>query len=144
MEVPPRHGRGAEALEDLWLYLHLMMEAVWEYRFLYRELGPLLRRDRRLREHFNRIADRKLAAIAALCAELVEAGAMRATPREVATLARNVLVVATYWLEFGSVRGGEPDLARGAHQVMSLVAPYLVPRARRHLDAVAGTYLEPD
>ena len=143
MEVPTQAGgRGIEALEDLWLYLHLMMEAVWEYRFLYRELGPMLRRDRRAREHFNRIADRKVEAVEALCADLVEARAMRASPAEIATLARNVLVVATYWLEFGTLRGGEPDLARGAHQVMSLVAPYLAPAARRHLDALARGYLE--
>jgi AcrR family transcriptional regulator len=143
MEVSPRSSPGIEALEDLWLYLHLMMEAVWEYRFLYRELGPLLRRDRRVRDHFNRIADRKLEAISSLCGELAAAGAMRATPGEIDALASNVLVVATYWLEFGTLRGGEPDLARGAHQVMSLVAPYLVPAARRHLDGLARGYLDP-
>ena len=35
----------ASAMEDLWLYLHLMFERIWAYRFLYRNLNDLLARD---------------------------------------------------------------------------------------------------
>ena len=28
----------ASAMEDLWLYLHMMFERIWQYRFLYRNL----------------------------------------------------------------------------------------------------------
>jgi AcrR family transcriptional regulator len=55
IDVQPGGGRpGPEAIEDLWLYLHLMLEAIWDYRFLYRNLDDLLTRNRRLREHFAR------------------------------------------------------------------------------------------
>jgi AcrR family transcriptional regulator len=134
------------AIEDLWLYLHLTLEAIWEFRFLYRNLDDLAARDRRLRERFNRIAERKLHGVVTLCEGLVRAKAMRATEDEIRTLARNVLVVATYWLNFQSLRGradaGEVDLGLGAHQVMSLIAPYLVGNARRHLDALARNYIQ--
>ena len=41
--VQPGEPRGGpEAIEDLWLYLHLMLEAIWDYRFLYRNLDDLL------------------------------------------------------------------------------------------------------
>ena len=134
------------AIEDLWLYLHLTLEAIWEFRFLYRNLDDLAARDRRLRESFNRIAERKLRGVVELCEGLVRAKAMRATPEEIRTLARNVLVVATYWLNFQSLRGralpGEADLGLGAYQVMSLIAPYLVGAARRHLDALARNYIQ--
>jgi AcrR family transcriptional regulator len=136
----------AGAIEDLWLYLHLMLEAIWEYRFLYRNLDDLTARNRRLRERFNRIAERKLGAVARLCEGLVAAGAMRASADEMRTLARNVLVVATYWLNFQSLRGrrgdAAADLGQGAHQVMSLIAPYLVGDARRHLDRLSRIYIE--
>jgi AcrR family transcriptional regulator len=134
------------AIEDLWLYLHLTLEAIWEFRFLYRSLDDLAARDRRLRERFNRIAERKLAGVVALCEGLVRVKAMRATGDEIHTLARNVLVVATYWLNFQSLRGRagavEADLGLGAHQVMSLIAPYLARDARRHLDGLARNYIQ--
>ena len=134
------------AIEDLWLYLHLTLEAIWEFRFLYRNLDDLAARDRRLRERFNRIAERKYRGVVALCEGLARVKAMRATPDEIRTLARNVLVVATYWLNFRSLRGRaspvQADLGLGAHQVMSLIAPYLVGDARRHLDRLSRNYIE--
>jgi len=144
---PQPSGGAAQAIEDLWLYLHLVLEAIWEYRFLYRNLDDLLARNRRLRDVFNRIIDHKLAAVDALCADLVAAGAMRATPEEIRVLARNVLVVATYWLNYQSIRKRRDDLSAadlgtGAHQVLSLVAPYLLGEARAHLDALSRPYID--
>jgi AcrR family transcriptional regulator len=137
----------ASAIEDLWLYLHLMLEAVWEFRFLYRNLDDLLARNRRLRDHFNRIVDRKQAAVVALCEALARRGAMRARPGETRALARNVLVVATYWLNFASVRGLRDEhaaaaMGQGAYQVMALVAPYLQRGAKRHLEHLSRAYIE--
>jgi AcrR family transcriptional regulator len=137
----------AAAVEDLWLYLHLMLEAIWDYRFLYRSLDDLLDRNRRLRTRFNRILDRKLQAVTSLCDGLVRARAMRARPEEIRALGRNVLVVATFWLNFQSVRGLDAESApvamgQGAYQVMALVAPYLAGAARRHLDRLSRSYIE--
>ena len=144
----PRDARwGPEAIEDLWLYLHLMLEGISDYRFLYRNLDDLMARNRRLRDHFNRIVDRKLEAVAALCRELVRVRAMRASPEEIRTLARNVLVVATYWLNFQALRArrgdsGDADLGEAAFQVMALIAPYLEGAARRHLDRLGRHYID--
>ena len=141
---------GAEAIEDLWLYLHLMLEGVRDYRFLYRNLDELTLRNRRLREHFNRIVDRKLEAVATLCTELVRVRAMRATPAEIRTLAGNVLVVSTYWLNYQALRArrgpwradADADLGEAAFQVMALVAPYLAGEARRHFDRLSRHYID--
>ncbi len=132
------------AIEDLWLFLHLTLEAIWDFRFLYRNLDDLAARDKRLRARFNRIAERKFRGVVALCEGLVRARAMRASPEEIRTLARNVLVVATYWQNFQSLRerAGGADLGLGAHQVMSLVAPYLVGEARGHLARITRNYIE--
>lgn len=145
--VQPGPARGGpEAIEDLWLYLHLMLEAIWDYRFLYRNLDDLLARNRRLRERFGRIIVRKHDAVVALCESLVAARAMRARPGEIRALARNVLVVATYWLNFRPMLGrpgeGAEDIGEGAFQVMALVAPYLVGPARAHLDRLGQTYID--
>ena len=151
IDVQPSPAPGsAEAIEDLWLYLHLMFEGIWEYRFLYRNLDDLVARSRRLRERFNRIGERKFAAVVALCEQLVRARAMRAQPGEIRALARNVLVVATYWLNYralgrtanASPAGDSADLGQGAFQVMALIAPYLQGDARRHLDRLGRNYID--
>ncbi|APV52488.1 hypothetical protein BWI17_15970 [Betaproteobacteria bacterium GR16-43] len=138
---------GPAAMEDLWLYLHLMLEAIWDYRFLYRNLDDLLARNRRLRTGFNRMIDAKTGTVAALCEALVRSRSMRASPEEIRALARNVLVVSTYWLNFQALRGvrddvSPRDLGLGAYQVMALVSPYLVGEARAHLDRLSRDYLE--
>ena len=143
---PGPAGGGAEAIEDLWLYLHLMLEAIWDYRFLYRNLDDLLTRNRRLREHFARIIGRKHDTVVGLCESLVASRAMRAKPAEIRALARNVLVVATYWLSFRPLLSAQGDatdeVGEGAYQVMALVAPYLVGSARTHLDRLGQTYID--
>ena len=75
---------------------------------------------------------------------------MRARPEEIRTLARNVLLVATYWLSFQALRprgearaaDAEGDLGRGAYQVMALFAPYLVGEARIHLGRLSRKYID--
>jgi AcrR family transcriptional regulator len=41
-------------VEDMWLFLHVLFEAIWKYRFLYRDLNDLLSRNRLLEIHFKR------------------------------------------------------------------------------------------
>ena len=67
---------------------------------------------------------------------------------DIAALARNIAVVATYWLNFQSVRASPsaaPDessnLGLGVYQVLSLVAPFLNDEARRLLQQISREYL---
>jgi len=144
---PPPFAGASRAIEDLWLYLHLMLEAIWEFRFLYRNLDDLLARNRRLRDPFNRILDRKRDMVEGLCTGLARNGAMRASAEEIRSIAVNVLVVATYWLNFQAIRRGRneisaQDLGQGAYQVLALVSPYLKGEARRHLEQLGRQYVD--
>ena len=42
-------------VEDIWLFLHLVFEGIWKFRFLYRDINELLSRNRMLETHFKRI-----------------------------------------------------------------------------------------
>ena len=106
-----------------------------------------LRLQRELSSEVHEVAgDEVHDAVVALCEGLVAARMMRAGPDEIRALARNVLVVATYWLNFRALPGlrREPadDIGEGAYQVMALVAPYLVGPARTHLDRLGRTYID--
>ncbi|MBK8118526.1 MAG: TetR/AcrR family transcriptional regulator [Sulfuritalea sp.] len=133
-------------VEDIWLFLHLVFEGIWKFRFLYRDINELLSRNRMLETHFKRIVAHKVQTASAICRGLVATGDMKATPAEIQALAVNMTVVATYWLSFEFVSdprkkiGGE-QLARGAFQVMALAAPYLVGRSRQLFEQLAKNYL---
>lgn len=132
-------------LEDVWLQLHLVFECMWDYRFLYRDLVDILSRSRKLKMHFARILDRAANSAADVLRGLAQAGILRATPDEIRATAENILLVATFWLNFDIVRTVRPgnvqeDLARGIYQVMLLLAPFLRDSERAHLNALAQAY----
>ena len=150
---PGEISDAASVMEDMWLYLHLMFERTWQYRFLYRNLDDLVMRDAKLRSHFNIIIGHKRDAVKRLSDALVGARAMRATEDEIRALADNILVVATYWLNFEHLRtrpvgkfAAEPDperhLSRGVYQVMSLLKPFLLGVSREHLQHLMEKYAE--
>jgi AcrR family transcriptional regulator len=135
-------------MEDMWLYLHLVFENIWEYRFFYRDLDNLLSRNKKLRTHFRRILERKVSTAGAICKGLVEAGVMEASSEDIAALSRNIAVIATYWLNFQRIsapaagEANESDhLALGVYQVLSLVAPFLQGEARELLKQISQEYL---
>ena len=138
-------GRVAD-VEDLWLLLHLLFEAMWDYRFLYRDIDEILSRDRKLASRFARIMQRGTQTVIALCQSMVATGAMRASEREIEAVADNVALVATYWISYQKLAGGERDtevisLDRAAFQVLSLIAPYLRGSARALVERLSRDYL---
>ena len=132
-------------LEDLWLQMHLVFECIWHYRFLYRDLVDILTRNRRLRLRFARILKRATDSASQVMRGLVQGGVARATPAEMEATATNILVVATFWLNFASARG-ETDETRairlGIVQVMMLLSPFLRDAERVHLNTLSRAYLD--
>ncbi|MCL6618294.1 TetR/AcrR family transcriptional regulator [Thermomonas hydrothermalis] len=132
-------------LEDIWLQLHLVFECIWDYRFLYRDLVDILSRNRRLRLRFARILKRADEQAHAVLRGLVQAGVMRASADELHAAATNVLVVATFWLNYAAARGDRDEQASirdGIVQVMMLIAPFLRDAERVHLNTLVRAYLD--
>jgi AcrR family transcriptional regulator len=133
-------------IEDIWLFLHLLFEQIWRYRFFYRDLNDLLTRNRVLEIHFKQILAHKVRTATSLCEGLVTAGAMRATTEQVRAVATNMAVIATYWLSFeyacdprGKVESGR--LGRGVYQVMAMLSPFLLGEAKGLLDKLSREYV---
>ncbi|HQZ31259.1 MAG TPA: TetR/AcrR family transcriptional regulator [Arenimonas sp.] len=131
-------------LEDIWLQLHLVFECIWEYRFLYRDLVDILSRNRRLRLRFARILKRAAEGASAGMKGLVQAGVMRASAAEVEATATNILVIATFWMNYASVRGDKDEneaIRSGIVQVMMLLSPLLRDAERVHLNNLTQAYI---
>ena len=82
-------------VEDIWLFLHLLFEQIWKYRFFYRDLNDLLTRNRTLEIHFKKILAHKISTATLLCESLVAAGSMRASAAELRAVSTNMAVIAT-------------------------------------------------
>lgn len=134
-------------LEDIWLQLHQVFECMWDYRFVYRDLVDILSRNRKLRMHFARILKRASDNAGGVMRGLAAAGILRASADEIRATADNIVLVATFWLNFDAVRNSrnegpnQADIGRGIHQVMMLVAPFLRDAERLHLNTLASAYL---
>jgi len=135
-------------VEDIWLFLHLLFEQIWKYRFFYRDLNDLLTRNRLLEIHFKQIMAHKVHTATILCEGLVSTGAMRATTPEVRALATNMAVLASYWLSFEyacDARGKDESgrVGRGVYQVMAMLAPFLLDESKGLLEKLSREYLKP-
>ena len=139
-------------IEDAWLFFHMLFELIWQYRFLYRDLNDLLSKNRRLETHFQFVLAHKTQAVKRLLDGLARGAAIRIDQpgRDAEAVATAMVVVLTYWLSYEYVR--EPRKAlepanagaamlRGAYHVLSLLAPYLEPAQREHLQSLVGRYV---
>lgn len=138
-------------LEDVWLYLRMMFELIWRYRFFYRDLNDLLSRNRKLELHFKAILAHKIKVARQLCEDLRSEGSLEAGEAEIGAMATNMVVVATYWLSYEYVRNPRKyseqqaiadALARGCYQVMAMVGPYLRGETRELFQRLSEDYLK--
>ena len=141
---------GVENVEDAWLFMHVLFELIWAYRFLYRDLNDLLSNNRRLETHFQFVLQRKTRAVQAVLDGIGRASALRIDRRDAEPVATAMVVVLTYWLSFEYVKNPRkalepesagPALLRGAFHVLCLLLPYLDEDGREHLHALASRYL---
>jgi Transcriptional regulator len=130
-------------LEDIWMQLHRVFECIWDYRFLYRDLLEILSRNRRLRVRFARILRRADERARTVMRGLAQAGVIRASAAEIEAAATNLLVLATFWLNYAAIRGERDEQAAirdGIVQVMMLLAPFLRDGERVHLHRLVSAY----
>ncbi len=142
-------ARGVHNVEDAWLFVHMLFELIWQYRFLYRDLNDLLSKNRRLETQVQLMLKHKAVALRALLDGIAGEG-IPVQPDDAATVATAMAVLLTYWLSYEYARDPrkalEPEaagaaLSRGAYHTLSLLMPYLAPAARQHLHELAGSYM---
>jgi AcrR family transcriptional regulator len=103
----------------------------WDYRFMYRELIALLRRDEELQRRWVEVRTRGFAGFHELVEQFVAAGVLRApeTPQTVQRLAELCWLISEFWLASVEVSGQTVDAAQMDHGValmLQVLEPFLV------------------
>jgi len=137
LQVP--EGR-AVTMDDKTFYLESLLSAMWDYRFLHRDLEHLLGGDEALAERYRGFAASHLEVARRIYAGFVDAGLLRMTETQVEAVAVNAWIVVTSWVRFLCTTGvsgerlTEPMLRRGIYQVLTLEDGFVSEHARPTFD----------
>lgn len=136
-----------DALDDVWLSLHLIFETVNAYRFVYRDVDYLLNEFPDLEARAQALTARNLLAARSLCTGLQRAGVIDAGLEDIEMLALQLVFAITCWFSFkrltprrsGAAAHAEPALA--AYYALTFLSPYVVGEARDYLNYLRSKYL---
>ena len=127
--------------EDYWLFLHLIVERMAEYRFLFQDMSNLVGRLPRLARGMRRLIHALKHTLAALLASLKDQGLVESDTQALGQLVEQISLALLFSLDYQRVLGREGDVGVVVYQVMLLVAPHLQPAARAAAEQLAQGYL---
>ncbi|PLW84131.1 TetR family transcriptional regulator [Kineobactrum sediminis] len=116
-------------VEDNWYYLYVVMEEMWQYRFLYHNLDDILSRYPPVRRGFRRLLQLQRAALFAICKNLLEQTVIVTTEEQLLGLVDNMTLALTFWFSYHQLlheqRPSQVVIHQGVLQLLTMVAPYL-------------------
>ena len=144
----PPQGRQA-TVEDKRFYLKALLAAMWNYRFLHRDLEHLLDSDKELAARYRRFSQRCLLQGQAIYRGFVEAGIVEMDSVQIESLTLNAWIVLTSWVRFLcttreiSTHLSEEAFKRGVYQVLVLELGFVTADARSAVDALCQEFHVP-
>lgn len=144
-ELTPLLNPPADArldVEDYWLFLHLIVERMAQYRFLFQDLSNLAGRLPKLAHGIRQWLNALKRTLASLLARLQADQQLDSNTQALGQLVEQITLTLLFSLDYQRIVGvpGESQLV--VFQVMMLVAPHLKPEARSAAETLARRYLE--
>jgi len=117
-------------LEDLHTLLRTAFEVQWRYRFLYRELVALTRRDQLLAQRYQENYRRRMQQQRAFAQHLIEAHVLRPLGEgELMKVLTACWIIAENWLTFLEATGQPVNLEQfqaGSQVIAGILSPYML------------------
>lgn len=147
MQIILRGSRGTvSSMEDNWVYIYIILEEIYDFRFFYRNIAELLSRYPDLAVRFRALLKEKEAAMEELLAELEASGDLNLSPRLRAVISEQIIATLTLWLTQDAIKGGADDAGSLIHQtvyqVMCLIVPHMGLEAPEMMERMAAFYEE--
>ncbi len=116
-------------VEDNWYFLYVVMEEMFQYRFLYHNLENILYRYPAIRKRFRRLLQLKRAALYAICQTLLQQAVIDTRDQQLLGLVDNMTLTLTFWFSYDQLlnddRPSQVTIHQGVLQLLTMVAPYL-------------------
>lgn len=128
--------------EDYWLFLHLIVERLSQYRFLFQDLSNLTGRLPKLARGMRSLINAVKRTLAALLASLKAQGQVQSDTQALGQLVEQITLTLLFSLDYQRVLAKQGDVGVVVYQVMMLVAPHLRQPSRQAAQEMAVRYLE--
>ncbi|MEM9376781.1 MAG: TetR/AcrR family transcriptional regulator [Pseudomonadota bacterium] len=132
------HG-AVTSIEDNWVFVYIILEEIYDFRFFYRNVGDMMERYPGLAGRFRKILAMKRHAIENVLGQLEKRGIVTIDRRLRAPLIQQMLSTLTFWLSHdlieGHARGGPNLIHDTVLQFMLLVVPHM---GENSMDALDG------
>jgi AcrR family transcriptional regulator len=134
-------------INDKLMYLQVIFQGLWDYRFIHRDLQHLLDIDEDLHKRYNDFFKRCLSRVENIYLGLRESGIIEANDRDIHSLALNTWILVTSWFGFMHtnllVEEGQEEsrelLNAGIYQIFALERPYLTSGYREDVSRLVST-----
>ncbi|WP_300724640.1 TetR/AcrR family transcriptional regulator [Pseudomonas sp.] len=126
-----------------------LLDAIWRYRFLYRDIEHLLHSDAELAASYRHFSQQCRAQARAIYGGSVDAGLLSMTPLQIEALSLNAWVIITSWIGFlcatreTNEQFSERALKRGVYQLLMLESGYVTEPAREAINALIAEFYVP-
>ena len=128
--------------QDYWLFLHLIVERMAHYRFLFQDLSNLAGRLPKLAKGIRNLLTALKRTLASLLARLKAAGQLVSDTQALGQLVEQITMTLLFSLDYQRILDREGEVQVVIYQVMMLVAPHLLPPARQATERLALRYLD--
>lgn len=130
MRVILRGSKGGLAsIEDNWVYIYILLEEIYDFRFFYRDLAGLLRRYPDLAVRFRGLVAAKRQTITRILDDLESQELIHIDPRLKPALADQIITTLTFWLAGDAltreIHDGPALIHKTVFQLMCLIVPYM-------------------
>ena len=128
--------------EDYWLFLHLIVERLAQYRFLFQDLSNLAGRLPKLARGIRHWLNQLKRTLATLLARLKAEGQLLSETQSLGQLVEQITLTLLFSLDYQRILGADGEVRLVVYQIMMLVAPHLTPGSRHAAEHIAQRHLQ--
>ena len=128
--------------EDYWLFLHLIVERLAHYRFLFQDLSNLAGRLPKLARGIRQWLNLLKRTLATLLARLKAENQLVSETQALGQLVEQITLTLLFSLDYQRILNQEGEVRLVVYQIMMLVAPHLNQPSRSTVEHLAQRYLE--
>jgi AcrR family transcriptional regulator len=137
-------NNGIETLEHHWLFIYVVFEEIYKFRFFYLNASEMLLRYPEIERRFRRLLQLKVSTIETLCKTLTDQETIEADQVDITLLAENITLSFIYWFPYQHLLhpklSAEQQIHKAVYYVLSLLAPYSGDDHQAYIKAIKQLY----